>query len=65
MATKADVAVLPLGSGNAFKLKATWIGGEHEKTYDGAYLLRLGFVSCVKDYARTFVKEVLEKRGVL
>lgn len=65
MATKAEVEVLPAGVGNAFIIKATWNGGEHVKVYDAAHLLRLGYVSCVKDYARAFVKEVLETRGVL
>lgn len=69
MATKADVQIHPLGQGNHFKLFATWREGDeektHEKVYDTAYLLRLGHVSCTKDYARAFVKEVLEKRGVL
>ena len=65
MATKAEVEILPAGTGNAFIVKATWRDGEHSKAYDAAHILRLGYVSCVKDYARAFVKEVLEKRGVL
>lgn len=69
MATKAEVQIHPLGQGNHFKLMAIWWeDGEekiHEKVYDTAYLLRLGKVGCTKDYARAFVKEVLEKRGVL
>lgn len=69
LATQANVQVLPLGQGNAFKLLATWKeqGQEktHEKAYDVATLLRMGNVGCTKDYARAFVKEVLGKRGVL
>lgn len=70
-ATNADVRILPLGQGNAFKLRAIWKGKDdgqeqtHEKVYDVAVLLRMGNVGCTKDYARAFVKEVLEKRGVL
>lgn len=65
LATKADVQVTPTGQGNAFNLVARWPGGEHTKVYDIAGVLRMGARSCTKDYARAFVKEVLEKRGVL
>lgn len=64
-ATKAEVQVHPVGQGNAFRLEAKWPEGMHSKVYDIAGVLRLGRVGCTKDYARAFVKEVLEKRGVL
>lgn len=65
IATKAEVRIAPTGQGNAFKLVAKWADGEHEKLYDVAGVLRQGTRGCTKDYARAFVKEVLEKRGVL
>lgn len=66
-ATKASVRISPLGDGkgNAFKVIATWDGGEHEKVFDIGRLLQQGHVSCTRDYARAFVKEVLGKRGIL
>lgn len=68
-ATQATVQIHPLGQGNHFKLLAIWRkDGEellHEKVYDVATLLRMGKVGCTKDYARAFVREVLEKRGVV
>ena len=63
-ATKADVELTPLGGG-AFAVVAKWAGGEHRKIFDAAEVLRQGRVRCAKDYARSFVKEVLGKRGVL
>jgi hypothetical protein len=64
-ATKAQVEVLPLGHGNAFKVTATWRDGSHEKIYDAATALSQGRVRCARDFARTFVHEVLSKRGVV
>lgn len=65
LATKAEVHLALTGQGNAFRIVAKWPDGEHEKLYDIAGVLRMGVRSCTKDYARAFVKEVLEKRGVL
>lgn len=68
-ATYADVRILPLGQGNAFKIQAKWRADEkeqvYEKSYDIALLLKMGNVGCTKDYARAFVREVLERRGAL
>lgn len=64
-AVKAEVELRPTGRGNSFTLIARWSGGEHSKLYDHASVLQQGRVACVKDYGRTFVREVLEKRGVL
>lgn len=64
-ATKANVVLTPTGQGNAFTLTATWRDGEHKKHYDSAAVLKQGRVGCTKDYARAFVREVLERRGVL
>ena len=64
-ATKADVVFTPAALNGNFTVTASWAGGEHSKIYDAATILRMGRVGCTKDYARAFVKEVLEKRGVL
>lgn len=63
-ATKATVSIAP--AGNGFYVVARWgTDGEYKKLYDAATVLRQGRVGCVKDYARTFVSEVLKERGVL
>jgi len=65
-ATGSAVTIAPSGTGNGFILVARWgADGEYKKLYDAAAVLRQGHVRCVKDYARTFVAEVLKERGVL
>ncbi len=65
-ATQAEVTIVSVDANGGFKLVAKWRdAGEHEKIYDVAAVLRQGRVSCTKDYARAFVREVLGKRGVL
>ncbi len=51
--------------GNTFDVTAKWPEGEHTKVFDPAWVIRMGRVSCAKEYAMTFVREVLQKRGVL
>jgi hypothetical protein len=64
-ALKADVTISPTGQGNCFVVTARWNDGEHRKVYDGAAVIAQGRVRCTKDYARSFMQEVLQKRGVL
>ena len=63
-ATYAAVKISPTGQGNAFAVTATWKEGEYRKVYD-ASALKQWRVTCTKDYARAFVREVLEKRGAI
>lgn len=66
LSTGSEVRIVPTGVGNAFQLVATWGGDkEYRKTYDAATALRQGRVRCVRDYARSFIEEVLKERGVL
>lgn len=64
-ATYAEVTIATAGPNSEFKVVARWKDGEHEKVYDIALMSRQGRVGCTKDYARAFVKEVLERRGAL
>lgn len=64
-ATKSDVSFSPSAMNGNFTVTASWADGSHSKIFDAATILRMGRVGCTKDYARAFVKEVLEKRGVL
>lgn len=61
--TYAEVELRATGHGNSFTLTARWRDGEHSRLFDAAYVLRQGRVSCTRDYARAFAREVLEKRG--
>ena len=67
-AARAEVLTQLIGQGPNFKVTARWIEEgvekQYEKTYDAALLLRIGYVSCTRDYARHFVRDVLEKRGI-
>ena len=65
-ATHAKVDVFPTGLGSEFRITATWgKDSSHTMVVGSEFIRATGNVQCTKDYARKFIREVLEKRGVL